>query len=113
MMNLAESCAQLAQLYGGWVVQSKFATAENVCGESDNGLGGCGANQCFGGTTSGGNDFGAGVIAPLHDDAATGGFLHANSICTGAGARLCTADELLHEVGRGKYRFMHIDQDKT
>merc|ERR1711871_456909 len=53
------------------------------------------------GTTPGGNDYGAGVIAPLHEDASTGGWLHANSICTGVGARLCTAEELLHEVGRG------------
>ena len=95
------SCAQLQQQYGGWVERTNFATVHNVCGESDNGLGGCGQNQCFGGVTSGGNDYGAGVIAATHTDTSTGGWLHANSICTSIGARLCTADELIHEVGRG------------
>lgn len=95
------SCAQLKQQFGGWDVQTNFARQNNVCGESDNGLGGCGKNQCFGGVTSGGTDFGGGVIEPLHEDTSTGGWLHANSICTGIGARLCTADELLNEVGRG------------
>ena len=68
---------------------------------ADNGLGGCGKNQCFGGTVAGGVDLGAGVIEPPHADAATGGFGHAEKICRQAGARLCTVDELASEVGRG------------
>lgn len=96
-----KSCSQLHQQYGGWVERTAFNTLPNVCGESDNGLGGCGRNQCFGGIVQGGQDYGNGVIEPPHTDAATGGWSHAEKICKDAGARLCTVNELKNEVGRG------------
>eukprot|EP01046_Picozoa_sp_COSAG06_P020491 COSAG06_NODE_1498_length_9264_cov_2.916094_5_plen_1484_part_00 len=97
----AKSCSQLHSMYGGWVERTSFNTMQNVCGESDNGLGGCGKNQCFGGIVQGGQDLGAGVIEPPHTDASTGGWSHAHKICQDAGARLCTVEELKNEVGRG------------
>ena len=96
-----KSCAQLHTLYGGWVERTAHNVLPNVCGESDNGLGGCGRNQCFGGVVAGGADLGAGVIEPPHADTATGGWAHANKICKDAGARLCTVAETKAEVGRG------------
>ena len=68
---------------------------------ADNGLGGCGRNQCFGGTVTGGVDLGAGVIEPPHADSSTGGWSHAEKICKDVGARLCTVAEMKSEVGRG------------
>ena len=41
-----KSCAQLHELYGGWTEKTAFSAEKMVCGESDNGLGGCGKNQC-------------------------------------------------------------------
>merc|ERR1711871_1777421 len=96
-----KSCSQLHSMFGGWVERTSFNTMTNVCGESDNGLGGCGKNQCFGGIVQGGQDYGQGVIEPPHTDTATGGWSHAHKICKDAGARLCTVEELKHEVGRG------------
>ena len=66
----------------------------SVCGESDNGLGGCGVNQCFGGVVKGGVDYGAGVTDAAHETTATGGWSHAERICRDAGARLCTVGQL-------------------
>ena len=47
-------CSQLKDMYGGWKLETSFNAAAAVCGESDNGLGGCGKDQCFGGIVSGG-----------------------------------------------------------
>eukprot|EP01052_Picozoa_sp_SAG31_P006724 SAG31_NODE_312_length_17856_cov_14.557827_4_plen_402_part_00 len=96
-----KSCQQLESMYGGWPLETSFNSMEHVCGESDNGLGGCGINQCFGGVVQGGQDLGAGAIEAVHETTATGGWPHADKICRQAGARLCTVAEIQAEVTRG------------
>jgi hypothetical protein len=84
------SCTQLHASFGGWTGDTSFNTiGASVCGESDNGLGGCGADQCFGGAAAAA--------------ARTAGWAQAEQICTAAGGRLCTVAELQAEV-RGRPR---------
>ena len=104
----SKSCAQLAQENGGW---PSMRGDSMVCGESDtigtsetlfghtivNGdtVGSCtgGMNSQTNGATAGGTDGSNGQRSA--------GWVHADSMCKDAGARLCTVRELLLDVTSG------------
>ena len=88
----ALSCAELTAAYGGWPVGRGD---RNVCGESDNGL--VASGSCVGGSDVGVEDGHTRTVAiEAHD-----GYVHAKSICTSIGARLCTVAELNAQETRG------------
>ena len=79
----SKSCADLAAIAGdnSWPTAMGGAA---VCGESDQGLGMGSSSTCYG-------QLGTASI----------GFSQANSICSDAGARLCTVEELEADETRG------------
>eukprot|EP01052_Picozoa_sp_SAG31_P047104 SAG31_NODE_9284_length_1304_cov_1.387552_2_plen_225_part_01 len=82
------SCDDLADAFGGTWGNPASGGSDQVCGESDHGFD-TGSTLCFGGNIDGGLD------------TATDGWFHAQTICFGMGARLCTSEELLADETRG------------
>lgn len=81
----AKTCKELKEAYGGWDLHNPGQRGDaTVCGESDNGLGPDGTNQCYGGMNSN---------AATESDNSRGGWENAHDICTEVGARVSRATQ--------------------